>query len=299
MSERTSRARHALVALAWSGIARLDARVRRVEDTEPQDVFLVSFPRSGNTWLRLLVAGLLYEPDLASAGFRSLLRRVPDLHGHSHYLRRAPWMVFKSHHLPRPWQRRVIHLVRDGRDAIVSYAHYLRALHREAPALEALVERPPGVACGWAEHVERWLENPYGAELMLLRYEDLRTRPVEELARVCSFLGVERDARTRARVVEQAAFGRLREKEEREGWGHARWPREARFFRRGRVGSHRDEMPAAVRSAFEARAGATLRRLGYAGAARSRESRTPAAARSGRRSATEATKRSQVSSRAA
>ena len=42
-----------------------------------------------------------------------------------------------------------------------------------------------------------------------------------------------------------------------------RWPKDTPFFRRGEVGSWRDEMPAEVLEAFLEQAGPTLRELGY------------------------------------
>ena len=44
----------------------------------PSDVFLVSYPRSGNTWFRFLVANALHPETEVS--FASIPRLVPDIY---------------------------------------------------------------------------------------------------------------------------------------------------------------------------------------------------------------------------
>ena len=61
----------------------------------------------------------------------------------------------------------------------------------------------------------------------------------------------------------KAAFAIAREKEQRQGWDNANWPREHAFIRRGAIGSYRDEMSGEVLAAFVLKAGPTLARLGY------------------------------------
>jgi hypothetical protein len=64
-------------------------------------------------------------------------------------------------------------------------------------------------------------------------------------------------------VYAKASFGRLRAKEAREGHPLPGWPRDKPFFRRGEVGTYREEMPPEVLSSFLEEAGPVLARLGY------------------------------------
>jgi hypothetical protein len=63
----------------------------------PDDVFITSYPRSGNTWTRFLIGNLIY-PD-GSLSFNNIEQRVPEIHAHSdramRRLRRP--RVLKSH----------------------------------------------------------------------------------------------------------------------------------------------------------------------------------------------------------
>lgn len=47
----------------------------------PDDTFIVSYPRSGNTWTRFLVANLIH-PDQA-ATFANIERIIPDVEAQS------------------------------------------------------------------------------------------------------------------------------------------------------------------------------------------------------------------------
>jgi hypothetical protein len=63
----------------------------------PDDVFLVSFPKSGNTWARFLVANLLY-PE-CPANFANIYKLVPDPEGtpKKHFDRMPRPRIIKSH----------------------------------------------------------------------------------------------------------------------------------------------------------------------------------------------------------
>ena len=239
-----------------------DNGLRPITDTEPADLFVSSYPRSGVTWFQNLLAGVVFGVDPEFAHDALIQDLVPDVHYKSHYKRYGPIAYCKSHALPQKKYRRVVYLLRDGRDVMVSYYHFLTALEGKLDFLR-LVQGLGLSPCHWHEHVEAWLANPHGAEMIVLRYEDLQASPVRELRRFCDFAGLKRDDAHLAHVAGKASFALARAKELRHGWDNANWPKDRAFVRRGVVGSYRDEMPPDVLAAFLARAGPTLARLGY------------------------------------
>lgn len=231
---------------------------------DPQDIFIAGYPKSGNTWLQDLISGVIHGvfPEFAPPDVVQDL--VPDIHASTYYKRYTTPMFFKTHAMPTPEYRKVVHLIRDGRDAMVSYFHHLSAMEgRPIDFLDAVKTGKYLFPCKWHEHTKAWLENPHKAHILLMRFEDLKTNNAAELQRLCDFAGIERPAHFIKLISDSAEFQKMRAKEARVGLGDPQWPQEKMFRRRGSVGSYKDEMPADVLEAFMSEAGETLRQCGY------------------------------------
>jgi hypothetical protein len=231
--------------------------LRPISDIMPADIVVCGFPRSGHTWFQNLLAGVVFGVDPELAHDSLIQDLVPDVHYKRFYKRYGPTAYFKSHALPQKEYGRVVYLLRDGRDVMVSYYHFLTALQGRVD-FRKLVQTEL-----WHDHVERWHANPHRADLLVVRYEELQTSTVAQLRRFCTFAGLQRDEAHLERIANQAGFAKARAKEQRQGWDNQAWPRDQPFIRRGKVGSWRDEMPAEVLAAFTKIAGATLQRFGY------------------------------------
>jgi len=234
-----------------------------VTEADPADVFIAAYPKSGNTWFQNLVAGTIYGLDPRHVPDRLVQDLVPDVHYRQLYKRYRTPTFFKTHHLPRPEYRRVVYLLRDGRDVMVSFWHHLQALTGDDVNFLKMVRDGEGLPFRWHDHVAAWEANPFGADVLRIRYEDLQADPVRELRRFCAFVGEEREAAVLERVAAGSSFAAMREREERFGWDNAAWPKDRPFVRRGVVGSYKDEMAPEVLAAFLAEAGATLAKYGY------------------------------------
>ena len=249
---------------------RIESRVRRhlglapITEIADDDIFIVSYPKSGSTWFRDLLTGIVYGLDTTCSPYAFADDLVPDVHAARYYKRYQNPTFFKSHHLPKPEYKHVVYILRDGRDAMGSYYHYLRSRHGKEIDFLTMVQTGEGLICKWHEHVEQWLANPYHARLTVLRYENLQTDPVGELQRFCAFAGLERDDAFLRTVSERSSFENMRQKEVTYGWDVKwQWPEDKFFIRRGQVGSYKDEMPADVLEAFLRDAGDTLCKCNY------------------------------------
>jgi len=230
------------------------------------DMFIVGYMKSGNNWFRNLAAGVVYGADPEYVPY-SLVRDLIPNHGpkNPYYKRYGASMFFKTHDFPRPEYKRVVYILRDGRDVMVSFRHHYSALQgREIDFLQMIRGEDEMVPrFKWHRHVERWLANPHQAQMLTIRYEDLKRDTVNELRRFCEFIGVSREDAHLAAIARKASFANMREKEARLGIGNPEWPQDKFFMRRGQVGSHKDEMPPEVLEVFLSEAGETLRKLGY------------------------------------
>ena len=228
------------------------------------DIFIVGYPKSGNTWFQNLASGIVYGVDPRFSPPVLVDDLVPDVHYKKYYRRYSTPMYFKSHFLPQAAYRRVVYLVRDGRDAMVSYFHYLEGTQKRKIDFLKMVTTGAELFPGkWHQHVEAWMANPHGAEMMIIKYEDLILDPLPQLEKFCQFASLERDKSFLEHVIEASDFNSLRKKEAAMGMGRTDWPAGKSFFRRGKVGSYRDEMPEAVQRAFEKEAGEALACFDY------------------------------------
>src|SRR5271166_567305 len=92
----------------------------------PDDIFLVSYPKSVNTWTRFLVANLLYpekHPD-----FSNINELIPDPEALSqrHLLSMPRPRALKSHQYFDPRYQKIVYVVRDPRDVALSQYHFHR-----------------------------------------------------------------------------------------------------------------------------------------------------------------------------
>jgi hypothetical protein len=236
--------------------------LRPIDDTQPDDLFVCAYPRSGITWFQNIVAGVVFGVDPEYAHDSLIQDLVPAVNYKQFYKRYGPVAFFKSHFLPQTQYRRVVYLLRDGRDVMVSYYHYLTAMHGKQDFLR-LVQGHGLSPCHWHEHVEQWLANPHGADILVIRYEQLQAATARELRRLCDFARLERSDAHLEHIAAKASFAIAREKERQQGWDNQKWPREHAFIRRGAIGSHKDEMSPEVLAAFLNIAGPTLAKLGY------------------------------------
>ena len=235
-----------------------------ITEFKEEDIFVVGYPKSGNTWVQCLLAGAIYGVDLELAPDSQVQELIPDVHGKRFYRRHSSPVVFKYHGLPVPEYKRVVYLFRDGRDVMVSYWHHLQAANASEIDFLKVVQTGEGLfPCKWEDHVRQWLANPYESRMLFVRYEDLQRDPVRELRLILNFAGVERDLTVLRRAAEKASFAVMQAREKRFGWENSQWPKDKTFIHRGAVGSYADEMPLPVQEAFLMETSNLLGELGY------------------------------------
>jgi sulfotransferase family protein len=241
----------------------------------PDDVFLVSFPRSGNTWARFLIGNLIYGDDPIT--FVNVDSRIPDIYVlPDRSLRRIPRpRVLKSHEPFDYRYRRVIYIVRDPRDVAVSTYHY-EVKRRDIPdtyhmdeflALFLAGDDRVGSWGSWREHVVSWLATRgEGRHFLFLRYEDMLENPEHELAKVALLLNIDPTPERLARAVELSSADRMRglEKQQFREWVETKRSRQDKLFvRDAKSGGWRVALPQASVEQIETAWGPLMETLGY------------------------------------
>jgi hypothetical protein len=242
-------------------------------DVWSDDVFILSFPKSGNTWTRFLIANLVYPET--PADFSNINRLTPDPEALSkRELARMPRpRIIKSHQYFDPRYQRVIYVVRDPRDVALSQFHFhrKRRLIADDYPLERFVARfvagetsPYG---SWGENVAGWLatrQNRSG--FLLLRYEDMMDDAVHELNKVASFLGIPPNEERIANAVRRSAAHEMRKLEKMQShlWSSTKDTRnDVPFVRSAEAGGWRKGLPQAAVAQLEEAWGYLMTYLGY------------------------------------
>jgi len=222
-------------------------------------VWLASYPRSGNTYFRILLNHLygiktptayVGHDGTAFAVGKKLVGHVADEWTVEEMAAKRETLIVKTHRRAEDTHP-AIYLFRDERDALVSYAH-LRA-EDDTPyedALRALITTSKSSTGTWGQNVCHWLKRDRG-NTIYVSYEALIANPEQVVEQTLHQLNL---PYTLERKNEAApTFDELRQVNDN-------------FFRRGIVGSYRDEMPNELHDLFWAQPDhrAAMARLGFA-----------------------------------
>jgi hypothetical protein len=239
----------------------------------PDDIFLVSFPKSGNTWTRFLLANLRFPDEPAT--WANINRLIPDPTGTAKrdFDRMPRPRIIKSHECFDPRYPRVIYIVRDPRDVVLSQYHYhrkIRKLDDESPLEQFVTRFLAGETCphgSWGQNVATWLytseESP---RFLLLRYEDLVADTARELTKVATFLQLTAALEQIAQAVERSSADRMRQMEKKQTDKNDLVKgsrKDLSFVRAAGSGGWRSELPAPMVARIEAAWGPLMQRLGY------------------------------------
>ncbi|MFC1856768.1 sulfotransferase domain-containing protein [Thermodesulfobacteriota bacterium] len=169
------------------------------------DVFLVSYPRSGNTWVRQMIA-LLKHPEL------DLTRDEVDAYIPDPYYNPSILSVIsrprviKSHEPYVPEYPKVIYLFRDGRNCLVSWYDVQTKLDGYTETFDAFVKGCISGAIGpfgsWQDHVKSWVLTAHNKPILNIRYEELCDQTEQFLQKIGIFLDIAADKNKIRAVIE-------------------------------------------------------------------------------------------------
>jgi hypothetical protein len=241
-------------------------RVSRALKTRPGDVCYTSYPKSGSTWLAYILILLIHQGEEPAAG--ALRRCLHWVASSWTYPREEEELealpsprIFKSH-MPYPMALggvphanpcKYVYIARNPKDVMVSYYHFERRKswsgyyagsweHWFHAFLGGKVQRGD-----WFDHVLSWWEHRDAPNILFVHYEHLLSRFDHELRRLAAFLELPLSAelletvrtKTSFQCMQRSEFSSMREIKEFGG-----------FFRKGRIGSWREQFTAAQSREF-------------------------------------------------
>jgi hypothetical protein len=262
-------------------------------------IWLASYPKSGNTWVRAFLHNYIAQPaspqninaltdfsavESAAAFFHqpgdtltteatqkrrpAVHKALTQLHGDLVFVKTHNANL-NFHNIPLCTPEHTagaIHIVRDPRDAALSYAAFAGKPLDEIIAFMAnpgAANRatPPQVfefLSSWSHHAASWAS---AKNIFTIRYEDLLANPEKHFARMIKYLGGTAESERLTRAITYSNFKTLAAQEQAHGYkaGAPAGP----FFRHGIAGQWRDQLSTAQRNAIEKDHAAVMRKFKY------------------------------------
>ncbi|MCY3983525.1 MAG: sulfotransferase domain-containing protein [Roseovarius sp.] len=248
-------------------------------------IWLASYPKSGNTWVRAflanylakttapmrineihrfavgdaqtrmynMIAGHKIDPGdimltlkLRNRVLRGIVANNADVNFvKSHNMRQ---IVFGNDMIPRHFTRSAVYIMRNPLDLTLSYARHF-GMSNEA-VVEAIGRRDNATAPdhltvaqflgNWSDHVKSWTVT-LGYPVLVLRYEDLLSKPDDHFSKLLKFIGLEPDAERVERAIKFSSFKELRRQEDDAGFVEK--PTDsAKFFAKGNSGQWKKDL---------------------------------------------------------
>lgn len=201
-------------------------------------VSLVSYPRSGSTWLRFLLMGI--QHPTVPVSYIALNKYVPDMHqdfpGHLKQLskkelkiwgKKYAWkpLIVKAHFQHASWYTKVIYIYRDVRDVLLSYYYFYNQGRISAGQTTEWISfdkffdkflKGTFFSGGWGEHVNFWLSFAT-VERDLISYEELHKDTFGVLKKVVTFLGLDADDDLLRQAIDKVSFSKIIQVASRDG----------------------------------------------------------------------------------
>jgi len=167
-----------------------------------------------------------------------------------------------------------LYFIRNPLDVAVSFAHHLELDYDTSVSLladkdYAFCRKPDRLhdqlrqkLLTWSNHVLSWIDGaPF--PVCLLRYEDMKSQPLETFEKAVRFVGLDHSRDQIQKALDFSSFEVVQKQEMEEGFKEN--SSSSPFFRKGRIGSWREELNEAQVKRLVRDHGEVMRRFGYLG----------------------------------
>lgn len=252
-------------------------------------VWLASYPKSGNTWLRFMLYHLLHGRIDDSA---KLNRRIPDIHRREPFEPPASGPIYAKSHLmfsakhPKAEEtERAVVVLRRPQDVALSALNYRRMTGSIGEDMTDAAYVRTFMATGgdpgyaqmgmgtWGQHARSWT----GQErfpVLVTRYEAFKADAAAELARVAEFCSIDATAERLAAAAKASSFENMRALEVREKAADRKgrlWVGDKQSLQKGRLfmnagktGQSLDDIEPGLDAAFTDAMAEPMKAFGYA-----------------------------------
>ena len=182
------------------------------------DIFLTSYPRSGNTWIRFLLGTLYTGTNL---DWFNMDKLVPDIYRcNDRALKSTPRpRLLKSHHPYDSRYPKVLYISRNPQKVCESYFYFHVKFGKRPNTKESFdkffldfIDGNIGDFASWGENVKSWMTNRHNVPngFLFCRYEDFVENTEFEVRRCLNFFGIERTEEDIRNAIKWASADNMR-----------------------------------------------------------------------------------------
>jgi hypothetical protein len=123
--------------------------------------------------------------------------------------------IIKTHSPYNRKLKRVIYLLRDGRDSVFSYYNFAKkAFGYKGDFLDFLTnDECKCYGVKWHEHVESWLSQDHISEILLIKYEDIVEDFIGQFSKILNFCGWKVNEDTLSKIEMETKLKNMKKKE--------------------------------------------------------------------------------------
>lgn len=200
--------------------------IEKFESTA-EDIWVVSFPRSGTTWLQEIVYLVQNKANTVKAKSKLLDSRFPYLEFMTPGIKEIEKMpsprLLKSHlpysllpksvHENKP---KIIYIARNPKDVVVSYYYFVRLLfpvtryEGEFKEFFNLFIHDKVMYAPWWRHVEEFWDMRHEDNILFLTYEDLKRDTEGTIDKVAKFLGKTLTQEQKDKIIDHCSFENMK-----------------------------------------------------------------------------------------
>lgn len=241
------------------------------------DVFVVTYPKSGTTWTQMICYQLLTPGDIEQLPHIEMYAPHWEQDfvfgpAHPRMIQHRP-RVFKTHmgykYLPKV-NARYLYVLRNGMDVAISfYHHHCNFLGYRGSFEDFWPQFLSGELPrfgSWFEHVQDFVKNKHNLNLLVVRYEDLKHDLEGQIRNIAKFLDVKLSEEAFQRATNNCSFEYMKKHQDKFDLATAKRMKQGmekgRFIRQGKSGGWQQTLDAAKIADYRHKFEAELKGLG-------------------------------------